>query len=195
MKIVNKSDLTFDAATGTLFNKDGESIAVPDSIACGINQLEKMNQKAIYILENPVKANEVKPFSFESAFDREVDLGLEAVKTPTSDAVLEEAKKVMEENDAVNLNKAIEDLGKRFKDVVFFVEDKTVPVMETDYATQFDTKTIGNPLKMTKKQLIAIFKNIAEADAQKSSGTFFVNEEGKVDYKADSDGDTCCCCQ
>lgn len=150
MKLINKSELSFDKGVITM----GDDVVSIDSKVVNIlNTMETAIQMRVYLNKQP----EAAPMPSLEGFKRE-RIGktweLEDPETPELDAKVEQAKKLCEEMDAVMDVKKANEVLKKISPLLDFADSDKVMV-STDYDGDIiDTPFIGNPLELTPKKIL-----------------------------------------
>lgn len=145
MKAIKKTDLVFD--DGYLTTSEGDIVAVDPKIVEDFNRLEMILQKAAYDKEKNSKTSvEIEDFAFESMHKKKLEI---KVETPTIDKKIEMTTKFLEENAKVicaqNANRLLDGM----QELLEFADSDKVYSIEGIAPVRFDTKTIGDPLKIT----------------------------------------------
>lgn len=155
-KIIAKSDCTFKAHR---IVKGDEVVGLPYDVWTQLHVLERHVQESRYLAGqagySPLPS--LDGFKYRSAV--EADLPVKpAPETPTIDAREKEAKRFLDELEQVDLTNDVNDMIRRYDELVRFVmEDEFV---EGDQVARIDTKMLGDPLKLTLKELLGLFEEM-----------------------------------
>lgn len=155
MKLVRKDAVHYDR--GYLIDEGMNVVGLPAGVAYNLNHLEKELQQALYMQEQPdaTPAPTLDGHEFES----EHELGVEVeVPTPTLDEMVEKAKALDEEIDGCRMAKELLEYLGHFKNVLEFVSNDTF--IEDDKVIRLDLKHLGDPLRLTKDDIVAAAKAI-----------------------------------
>lgn len=152
MKMFNKTDCEYK--NGYIVCGD-EIMAIDNEVVDLFNKLENDIQKAAFEKRN---CGPLPCYREPGQFVRETEHGYTlpeiSVETPRIDKKIEEAQAIMEEIDAMNTADEINEYISGIKPVMLFVQDEFIVPCESESAHRFDLPTIGNPLELTKSELV-----------------------------------------
>lgn len=157
-KIYKKSKLTYK--NGYIV-KDDKVIGVPNRIVAGLNGLERQLQEAKFNHDNPVESVKPRPeFGFQTERG-DVFCRVVAV-TPNLVEAVEKTMKIMDELDDVSWAERANKAFAVYQDIIDWVCDKHVVACKQQSQLRFDLKFIGNPLELTKDDIVEIIMAIEQ---------------------------------
>lgn len=148
MKIIEKSKLSFEE--GYIVSKC-EVVGVPDYVVNDLNAIETAIQQAAFLKAQPegVAAPSLKDFERKSAHTLPT---IERPETPLNDKKLADSLALIEELDAADSVEQVNAFITKHANLFEWVGNKKVIDYETT-PVKFDLPTLGNPLKLTTKDL------------------------------------------
>ena len=150
MKMYAKNGLKYK--NGLIVTTEGDVVGVDNEVVDLANEIETAYQKAVWLKIQP----SVCAGPDYSKFERKTETVIEGfvVDTPIMDKKVEEAQKLMEEIDSVQLNETMNNMLAGLTPLVYFVTDDDVLSCENAAPHHFDCPMLGNPLEWTMDTLI-----------------------------------------
>ncbi len=165
MKMYKKNELSF--IDGMLVTEDGKIVVPSKKIVNQFNDFETMCQRHDYMADQPdySPAPSLDGFERKSAFGH---AGGFVQNTPLIDAKVEETMKLLDELDRARATNDANDLLDEFEHMMLFVvNDYVVDLGDGAELVLFDTPTIGDPLKLTEKEIVSVIGVICGASEVK----------------------------
>jgi len=152
-----KKDCTFD--DGYVWSK-GNVVPIEADVVKKFNDLEHALQMKKYEATCQFSIELPEPFEFESMHSNPIEIAMPA--TPVMDAQMKESMDLMAEidtsNHAARANALADRLPESFREFI----SKPYFLTNESKLVRFDTKTMGNPLKLTTKDIVKIVSELAE---------------------------------
>lgn len=145
-KFYSKSDLTFKS--GYVVNSDGDVVALPKGVARQLNEIEEMVQRAKWVDEHEAPEAEPEEFVRKSAFKPAPVI---TASTPLLDKKVEESMRLHEEIEGKLCADKLNEIIKGFKEAFAFCDEDDF--VEGDEVIRLDLPTLGDPLKLTAREL------------------------------------------
>lgn len=150
MKMYAKADLEYK--NGYIVDKQGEVVAIDNEIVDLFNKLETDMQHAYWEKGQPkIELPSIEKFSRVSERGN-VYAHIEA-NTPKLDKEIDKAIAIMDELDAVDRAKKVNDYFNGIVPIQLFIADENIVACESAVPHRFDLPLLGNPLEMTKQKL------------------------------------------
>ena len=162
MKMYKKNELKF--VDGLLIADDGTIVAPSKKIVSQFNRFETLCQRYDYMIDQP----DYSPMPSLDGFERKSSFGHKggfAVKTPLLDAKVEDTMKLLDELDGAKAADDANEMLEEFEEMVLFIcNDYVVDLgVVGGELERFDLPTLGDPLKLTEKDIIAIIGMVCGA--------------------------------
>ena len=154
MKMYKKSDL--ELIDGMLVSESGDVVAVNPEVVRQANELETLYQKSKYVAIQPAATPAPSLDGFSRVSEHDTEHGFTAV-TPTLDAKVEEAMKIMDEIDDANSAEQANNMLKEFTHLLKFTKsDNVINYGSGVHLEIFDMPAIGSILELTEEDVVKI---------------------------------------
>ena len=164
MKIYNKSELGFFNGYIVKGNKSKKVIGIDNEIVDLFNKIEFDYQKAMYLAKQPkIKAGDYECENFQFKHS-EVEFKT-VVSTPALDKKIAESITLMNDLDNIAKNDQINEYLDGIKPVLHFIDDEFIVSCDQVVQHKFDTKCIGDPLKVTINDIMRYVSVILDVDS------------------------------
>lgn len=155
MKLVRKDAVHYDR--GYIIDECMNVVALPFSVAFSLNCLERDLQKALHLQAQPDATPMPTGDGYEFKSEHGLDIEIE-VPTPTLDEMVEKAKALDGELDGCREAKELLKYLENLSDLLEFVSSNSF--IEGDNGIRLDLKNLGDPLHLTKDDVVAAAKVI-----------------------------------
>lgn len=181
MKLLKKKDLTYK--NGYLIDKDNTAYQFCGQIAYDLNYLEDLVQKTQYNITkyNLLKEKhnvKVPDYEFKSEHSKNNVILLDMPKTPEHDKDEKRDELLKQEDEEVKNVEQFNELSEKIKSIYDLTESDEIEVHEVGgLSPKLDLYTIGNPLKLTSKDIQKYIQMIVDNDGMKCCKKLGIDED------------------